>query len=640
LAIGVESRAGESAEILFPDGGIHRVRISPTGDWIIAYAVSENRHGILAQQTATGETFSVFSTMNPLRRMDWIDRNTMVAEFHGPFQRRTMVVRFRTTRNGAEFDTDWIQPIGWMVDPLPLVGEEVIWAIGEGDRQALHRVEIQNLIDYGKRGRGRRRQLTGTRLALVEGDIERWIVDRNGDPRAVQRRDEEGYTILVRDEGETRFREVYSFKDREHDSEIKLLSLSSDQRQIIVSAYGGNDTLGLFEFDPATGKLGESLFHRDEVDIANIVVDPMSHELIAAVYHEAGETRYHYFPSYGGNLVADLSERFPKESVAIVSSSANRQSFVFWISGATNPGAYYYRGSRSGAPVRISERGPNIDRGSLIEASSFIVKSRDGTEIEAFLTMPNLNRGQAAPLVVKPHGGPIGVRDSKRYDPLVQYLASWGFAVLQPNYRGSSGYGKKFRDSGKKAWAKGIEDDIDAAVEHVMSLAEIDASRVCILGGSYGGFSAIASVVRHKERYRCAVSLNGVSDIPLLYDSSDMADSKRAMDFYEEFVGDLETEREKLIAVSPAYHVKEIETPLFMVYGTADRRVDPDHSERMLLMLETYGKEHDSMKVEGMAHSPEREEWVTVARAIRRYLARFLFPSEEYRSDPDPDRKS
>ncbi len=239
------------------------------------------------------------------------------------------------------------------------------------------------------------------------------------------------------------------------------------------------------------------------------------------------------------------------------------------------------------------------------------------------------------PLVVMPHGGPIGVRDRKQYDPLVQYLVSWGFAVLQPNYRGSAGYGRKFRESAKKAWAKGIEDDIDAAVEYAMALPEIDAERVCMFGGSYGGFSAVASVVRHKDRYRCAISVNGVSDIPLLYDSSDMADSKRVMAFYEEFVGDLETERENLIAVSPAYHVAEIETPIFMIYGTADRRVDPDHSHRMLLMLETYGKEHDSMELEGMTHSPTRDEWVEIARAVRGYLTRYLLPSEEFRPDPE-----
>ena len=213
-------------------------------------------------------------------------------------------------------------------------------------------------------------------------------------------------------------------------------------------------------------------------------------------------------------------------------------------------------------------------------------------------------------MVVMPHGGPHDVRDRRQYDPFVQYLASWGFAVLQPNFRGSTGYGLEFQEAIKKEWARGIEDDIDAAVEHAMSMPEIDGDRLCIIGTSYGGFSALASVVRHKDRYRCAISINGASDIPLLYDSSDMGDSKRVMEFYEEYVGDLETEREKLVAVSPAYAVAGIEAPVFMIYGTEDRRVDPDHSHRMLLMLETYGKEHDSLAIEKMRHSPRRLEWI------------------------------
>jgi len=115
-----------------------------------------------------------------------------------------------------------------------------------------------------------------------------------------------------------------------------------------------------------------------------------------------------------------------------------------------------------------------------------------------------------------------------------------------------------------------------------------------------------------------------------------MADSKSSMKFFENYIGDLETEtgRAKLIAASPAYHVQEIETPLLLIFGTEDRRVDPDNSHRMLLMLETYGKEHDSIEIDGMFHSPTRDEYIRVAREIRRYLTRFLFSSEEFQHDP------
>ena len=628
-----ECLAGQSAEILFPISAVQQILISPGGDWIIAHAIYGKADGILVQSTSTSEITNVFATRMSLGWINWIDRNTIIAEFVEDSQRRTLVIRFRQTETGLEFDEDWIVSEGWLVDPLPLIDKELIWGTWERGSHSIRRVDVRRLINHGRKRNPR--DSVGPRLASVKGDSARWIVDRNGNPRAVERSDDGKHTILVRDEGETDFREVYSFDDNDEASEISLKSLSPDQRHIIASAYNGNDTKGLFEFDPATGKLGETLFLRDDADVSDLVVDPITRELIAAAYEKEGETHYHYFASYAKNLLADLSDEFPKESIAVISSSADRRSSVFWVSGATNPGTHYFHDSRAGKTTKIAQRGAAIDRESLAPVNGFVVKSQDGTNVEAYLTLPESTRGEVVPLVVMPHGGPIDVRDRKQYDPFVQYLVSWGFAVLQPNYRGSAGYGRKFRESAKKAWAKGIEDDIDAAVEYAMALPEIDAERVCMFGGSYGGFSAVASVVRHKDRYRCAISLNGVSDVPLLYDSSDMADSRRVMAFYEEFVGDLKTERENLIAVSPAYHVAEIETPIFMIYGTADRRVDPDHSHRMLLMLETYGKEHDSMELEGMAHSPTRDEAIKIARAVRGYLTRYLLPSEEFRPDPE-----
>lgn len=238
------------------------------------------------------------------------------------------------------------------------------------------------------------------------------------------------------------------------------------------------------------------------------------------------------------------------------------------------------------------------------------------------------------PLVVMPHGGPHSVRDDHAYDPFAQYLASWGYAVLQVNYRGSSGYGLEFAQLGRREWARGIEDDIDAAVERARQHPAIDAGRLCIVGGSYGGFSALASVVRHRDRYRCAVSINGASDVPFIGESSDFADSERSMQSWQRMVGDVENERETLLEISPAYHVDRIEAPVLVVYGTRDRRVDPDHSHRVLAMLELYGKPHEVLEIEGAEHGFHRHEWIIVARTVRRFLSEHLLPGVPFVPDP------
>jgi dipeptidyl aminopeptidase/acylaminoacyl peptidase len=445
------------------------------------------------------------------------------------------------------------------------------------------------------------------------------------------------YTILVRGSDDQGFREIYGFDVKDESEAVYPWSLSEAGDVLIVEAYNGHDTVGLFEFDMEDGSFGETIFIREDVDILRLNFDYKNGELIAAEYEIGGERRYHYFESYADQHLASIRAIFPEEEVAVLDSSADRDVFVLWVSSSTNPGTYYFHDVKTGEMNSIGEDAQGLDRSKLVEVKTIEVTSEDGTRVEAFLTLPNERVDGGAPLIVMPHGGPIGVRDNKDYNPIVQYFASWGFAFLQVNYRGSSGYGLQFEKAGKKQWAQGIEDDIDAAVEYAIGRPEIDGTRVCIVGGSYGGFSALASVIRHKDRYRCAASLNGVTDIPFSFSGDDCSDTEGCLEAFADIVGDPETEREKLVEISPTYHVDEIQTPVLVIYGTEDRRVDPDHSHRLLLMLETFGKEHESLEVRGAAHSPTKKEWEYISVALRRFLTRYLFPSTEFVGDPIPE---
>ena len=202
------------------------------------------------------------------------------------------------------------------------------------------------------------------------------------------------------------------------------------------------------------------------------------------------------------------------------------------------------------------------------------------------------------------------------------------------NFRGSEGYGLEFEKKVRKAWAKGIEDDIDAAVEHAMALESIDESRICIVGMSYGGFSSLASVIRH----RCAVSIAGVTDIPLMAESSDFSDWERALTQWKKLVGDPEKERAKMIEISPAYHAESIDVPVLIIQGTDDRRVDLDHAHRMALMLELYDKKFELLEVEDGGHGFDRDGSIIVARVVRRFISSYLRPGEPFEVEPRVDR--
>jgi len=604
---------------------------------VLAVARNRDVYGVLVQKLGTGRVYSLFSSTHPILGLNWVGERAFIAHLTIDGPHSSVVARIRESDGEVSVETNWIKAPGRLVDPLPLVDDELIWEIEDGDRSSAHRVRLEDVTGY-ERGRPTRGEFQlGETLTTIDGSVATWIVDRNGIPRAVLREQDGHYAILVRSGDDGGFREIYGFEAKDESKGVYPLSLSETEGHLIVAAYNGHDTMGLFEFDLEDASFGETIFIRDDVDVTDVVFDYKNGELIAAVYEVGGERRYHYFESYADQHLATIRTAFPEEEVAVASSSADRNVFVLWVSGPTNPGTYFFHDVNTGEMNPIGDVAQGLDRSKLVDVETIEVTSEDGERVEAFLALPNDRREGGAPLIVMPHGGPIGVRDNKDYNPIVQYFASWGFAFLQVNYRGSSGYGRRFEDAGKKQWAQGIEDDIDAAVEYAIARPEIDGTRICIVGGSYGGFSALASVIRHAKRYRCAASLNGAADIPLGFSDGECADSERCVESLVDIVGDPKTERDKLVEISPAYHVDQIHTPVFVIYGTEDQRVDPDHSHRLLLMLETFGKEHESLEVKGAAHSPTEEEWELISVALRRFLTRYLFPSAEFVTDPIPD---
>lgn len=630
--------AGQSADVLFPFTGTDLVRVSPAGTWVAARGDTGNAQGVMVQRIGLGKVVPI-GQFSGVRQIVWDGPDDLLIEtVNRAGNLRVLLVHLELDENEIALKKTWLLWEGLLVDATPLRPGQMIWEFDFNGKNSIHRVTIEQMLERMKNLRNSSRSVSiGERLALIDGSSHRWIVDRSGLPRAALRRDESGYSILARSDSERPLEAVYRFGDGESESEIFPVGLGVDQSTLLVVANNGGDFKSLYELDPTSGKIGEAVFRPADADVTGLLVDDLTGESIGATYTVAGEMRTHYFDAYRDRYLSKLGDAWEKDSLRVVSGTADRQSFVFFRSNATNPGEYFFRES-TGRVVPIARIGDEIDRSKLSKVESLRVKSKDGVEVEAFLSVPS-ERTRPAPLVVMPHGGPVGVHDAREYDPVVQYLASWGFAVLQVNYRGSSGYGLAFEKLGKRQWARGIEDDIDAAVEHAMALPEIDESRICIIGGSYGGFSSLASVIRHRDRYRCAVTINGVTDIPHFIESSDGADMKGARAVFEEYIGDPATERDKLIEVSPAYHAESIEAPVLIVQGLADRRVDPDHAYRLIRMLELHRKDFDSFFVEDGEHSFDRNEWIAVLRKVRSFLSSHLEPGEFYRDDPASPRE-
>jgi len=631
--------AGLSAEATYSVNGVSSVRLSPQGSWVSAEARSGARRGLLAQNVAIGsKAVPLIATEEPLDFHRWVDDDTLIARFTTRGVHTHVLIDLDLVGGEVRVERNVVNANGYLVSADPGREDSLLWETIGPDFTYVNRLTTEELMRQGVRKNNRGRSLRlGDHVLQVPGVIDRWLTDSEGEPQvAIRTRGEEGGTAVLRRGKRSRvFDEVYWYDENE--DSIQPVGLVPDSRSMWVLAYAGHDTRGVHVFDPDLREIVGEVFRREDVDVTGALIDRSTGKMFGVESFVDGERRVHYLGDVEDRISAHregIEKRYAVESIEIYDVSPDGQILLFYRSDATDPGHYGVHDLRSGALMTVGLRRSDVDRGRLSKVDVFRVESQDGLEVEAYLTIPKV--GDAPyPLVVMPHGGPHGVRDDRLYDPFAQYLASWGFAVLQPNYRGSAGYGRAYYESIKKQWAKAIEDDIDAAVEHAIAMPEIDGNRIAIVGGSYGGFSALASVVRHRDRYRCAVSMNGVSDIPLLYDSSDMADSKRVMDFYQEFVGDLETERDVLEDASPTYHVDAIETPVLFIYGDRDRRVDPDHSLRMMLTMDLLGKPYERLEVEGMRHSPTPLQWVIVSRATRRMLTKHLMPGAELVPDPD-----
>jgi dipeptidyl aminopeptidase/acylaminoacyl peptidase len=254
---------------------------------------------------------------------------------------------------------------------------------------------------------------------------------------------------------------------------------------------------------------------------------------------------------------------------------------------------------------------------SLAKMQTIEVPGPNGIKIPGYLTKPLGKETRGLPTIVMPHGGPIA-RDSWGYDPVLQFLVNRGYAVLQLNFRGSSGYGDEWQLAGRQGWGTVMHDDITAGARHLIEKGIADPKRLCIVGWSYGGYAALIGAVKEPELYRCAVSIAGVSDI-----SSLQWDDRR---FYGAAAGLRDqTGTEDLAAQSPRRRAAEIKVPVLLVHGTADVNVLVNHSRDMARALERNNKKHELIVIKDGDHSLlDPTMRLTLFQALERFLGEHL----------------
>jgi dipeptidyl aminopeptidase/acylaminoacyl peptidase len=430
---------------------------------------------------------------------------------------------------------------------------------------------------------------TGERT-LVRQNKDRivgWVFDLKGQLRLASRVADNGDTEILRVD-ENKFAKVYSCNVFETCGPVRFHK--DGQRVYFVTNKGaGADLVQLELFDPATGK--EELVESDplkRVDFGEANFSEVTDEIIATTYDDERTRIYWKDKSYEADYKL-LQKQLPDKEIGFGSGTRDERLWLIVASSDTEPGERYLfdrQTKKLTLQYRIREK---LNRDYLAPMKAVRYKSSDGLEIPAYLTLPKGATAKNLPAILLPHGGPWG-RDSWGYDGLAQFLANRGYAVLQPNFRASTGYGKKFLDAGNKQWGEKMQDDITWGVKYLVAEGIADPKRVGIMGGSYGGYATLAGVTFTPDIYAAAVDIVGPSNLITLLETIPPYWEAGRQLFYQR-MGDPTTPEGKaqLERQSPLNSANKIRTPLLVVQGANDPRVNKREADQIVIALRDRG---------------------------------------------------
>lgn len=459
-------------------------------------------------------------------------------------------------------------------------GSDVIWIAHDGTPRIL--LSYRNTIYTDEKG-------FFPQVAMVDvstGDFKivasetegiwDWYADGSGAVRVGVGREQGGTRrrLVYREGAAGLFKEVASVRS---DAEVGLfypvLFTGDPAKAIAFSNQGGYDAL--FELDLNTMTLGQKVFGVDGYDLSNLVKDPSGTRMLGAVWAES-RTKVKWFDEQMAATQLELEKFLPGRSIYISSSSRNGLQHIIWVGASEGISGYYFYDSGIKRLIALSRY---RDSTGWAKYGSARYKARDGLEIEAILTRPADREAKNLPVIVMPHGGPRA-RDYAEWDTWAQFFANRGYLVIQPNFRGSTGYGSNFERAGLGEWGLKMQDDVDDALAWAASEGLADSKRACVIGGSYGGYVALRAAQRNPDLYRCAISFAGVSDLASMMnqDSEDYF-GRSGRQYWKGQASDLD-------AVSPIKFPEQFGIPVLLVHGKKDRRVPVSHSQRMFKALQ------------------------------------------------------
>ena len=452
------------------------------------------------------------------------------------------------------------------------------------------------------------------RVKEVETPIgaEGWVIDADGTPRVTTTYRDGRETVMLRDPATDRWSAIAEF-DAFTSTDAISPRLIDDENRLFVSATHGRDTRSLYTYDVGAKALTDQPFLKsDRYDLAPEFVT--RHGKVLGIRYMIDTEVTRWLDPRMAALQATVDGLLPATVNRIsVASEADVPVVVVTAWSDRVPGRYYLYDTEHGKLTALGNRHPEIDPDRMSAMEPMRYAARDGLEIPAWLTVPQGAERKNLPLVVLVHGGPFARGEQWHWNPEVQFLAARGYAVLEPEYRGSMGYGTALFKAGWKQWGLAMQNDVADGVKWAVAQGLADPKRVCIAGASYGGYAVLMGLINDPQVYRCGIDWVGVTDIDLIY-TANWSDLSTAWATYgmPKLIGDREADAAQLKATSPILNAGKIHAPLLMAYGGKDSRVPQVHGEKMRDALAA----HSTANVQWVLYDQEGHGWRAVATRI------------------------
>ncbi|MCS6808483.1 MAG: S9 family peptidase [Bacteroidota bacterium] len=442
-------------------------------------------------------------------------------------------------------------------------------------------------------------------VAENPGTITGWMTDHTGTLRIAIATDGVNTTILHRISENSEFQPVITTNFRES---ITPLLFTFDNQHIYAASNIGRDKSAIVVFDLLTGKERDVLFEHDEVDVSGLSYS-RKRKVLTAISFTTWKRERVFLDKLAKNLYQRAAARLAGYEVVVADMNRDEDIMLIRTYSDRSLGAYYLFDTKKDKLSKLSDVSPWLNEKDLCEMKPIRYQSRDGLTIHGYLTLPKLPRHRPArnlPVVVHPHGGPW-VRDTWGYNPEVQFLANRGYAVLQMNYRGSTGYGRAFWEKGFKQWGRAMQHDITDGVRWLIAEGIADPKRIGIYGGSYGGYAVLAGLAFTPELYACGVDYVGVSNL-FTFLNTIPPYWKPYLSMMYEMVGHPEKDKELLYEASPVFHVDNIQAPLLVAQGANDPRVNINESNQIVEALRKRGIDVPYIVKDNEGHGFRNEE--------------------------------